>query len=773
MKRLSNSQSSSQTDARIRGSIFRYPGLRYPGFRHTVLASALAVGLTGSALFAPSADAGQAILNLKDADIRVVIEQVSKLTGKTFVLDPRVQGQKITILSQHMMDEREIYDTFLTILKVYGFAAVETNGVTKIVQEQTARQDSVPVASEGGRRYRGDEMITRVIKVEHVDANQLVPVLRVLVPQQGHMAPYARTNVLVINDTAANIERLVEIIRQIDKASEEEIEIIQLKHAAAEEIVRILENLERQGAKAEDPINKPRYTADVRTNSILLSAEGKARLKLRGMIAQLDQPVTSGGNTKVIYLHYAKAEDVVKVLTGVSQQLAKQEEGKKSEGGSSSASRGRNGENFSIDSHEETNALVITAPPDMMRSLEAVIRQLDIRRAQVHVEAMIVEISDNKAKELGVQWLFADRSDNATRPLGVINYTNTGPGIGSIAGAALQQQGQDGTTVTTVDGTTVTTTTTPNNGDNGAALGTLLGSMQGMGLGLGRISDNGFSFGAFIRALGSTTDSNVLSRPSVTTLDNEEAEFLAGQEVPIITGSTLGGNNQNPFQQVDRKEIGVKLKIKPQINEGDAVKLNIEQEVSSIAGTTGVDIITNKRSIKNSVLVEDGDTIVLGGLVDDDVQQSVQKVPILGDIPLLGNLFKSQKTTKTKRNLLVFIRPTIIRDAESMSQLSARKYDNLRQLQIEKKDDGINLMPLEDPAIMPEWENRPAPVLRPSDMKPEDAALIPPATPAANTPAAPAAPAPTAAPAPVGMPAPEDVQPVDETPLKPKESEER
>ncbi|MFN4290090.1 MAG: type II secretion system secretin GspD [Permianibacter sp.] len=716
-------------------------------FRRSVIASALLVGSLGVASFAPTVDAGQAILNLKDADIRVVIEQVSKLTGKTFVLDPRVQGQKITILSQHMMDEKEIYDTFLTILKVYGFAAVETNGIVKIVQEQTARQDSVPVAGpESSKRYRGDEMITRVIKVEHVDANQLVPVLRVLVPQQGHMAPYTRTNVLVINDSAANIERLVEIIRQIDKASEEEVEIIPLKHASADEIVRILENLDRQGAKAEDPINKPRFTADVRTNSILLSAAGKARLRLRAMIAQLDQPVASGGNTKVIYLHYAKAEDVAKVLTGVSQQLEKQEEGKKSEGGSP---RGRNGENFSIDSHEDTNALVITAPPDMMRSLEAVIRQLDIRRAQVHVEAMIVEISDNKAKELGVQWLFADRSDDATRPLGVINYTNTGPGIGQIAGAALQQRGQDGTTTVTIDPTTGvrTETTTPSNGDNGAALGQVLGSLQGIGMGLGRIKDNGFSFGAFIRALGSNTDSNVLSMPSVTTLDNEEAEFLAGQEVPVITGSTLGGNNQNPFQQVDRKEIGIKLKLKPQINEGDAVKLTIEQEVSNIAGTTGVDIITNKRSIKNSVLVEDGDTIVLGGLVDDDVQESVQKVPILGDIPLLGHLFKSQKSTKVKRNLLVFIRPTIIRDADSMSQLSARKYDSIRKVQLDAQEDGINLMPGEDTALMPEWENRPKPVLRPEDMKQDGSApgqAVPateqePATPAAVSSETPAA----------------------------------
>jgi len=737
--------------------------VRRPLFRQTLIASALLACTFAGALLPSSAVAGQAILNLKDADIRVVIEQVGKLTGKTFVLDPRVQGQKITILSQHMMDEREIYDTFLTILKVYGFAAVETGNVVKIVQEQTARQDSVPVVgAEGGRRYRGDEMITRVIKVEHVDANQLVPVLRNLVPQQGHMAPYARTNVLLINDTAANIDRLVEIIRQIDKASEEEIEIIALKHAAAEEIVRILENLERQGAKAEDPVNKPRFTADVRTNTILLSAAGKARLKLRGMIAQLDQPVTSGGNTKVIYLHYAKADDVAKVLTGVSQQLEKQEDGKKSEG--AGASRGRGGENFSIDSHEETNALVITAPPDMMRSLEAVIRQLDIRRAQVHVEAMIVEISDNKAKELGVQWLFADSKDGTTTPGGLINFTNTGTGIGSLGAAGIAARGQDGTSTTTIDGTTgnVTTTTTPSNGDGGAALGTLLAGVQGAAFGVGKIRENGFSFAAFIRALGSDTDSNVLSMPSVTTLDNEEAEFLAGQEVPVITGSTLGGNNSNPFQQVERKEIGVKLKLKPQINEGDAVRLDIEQEVSSIAGTTGVDIITNKRTIKNSVLVEDGDTIVLGGLVDSDIQESVQKVPILGDIPLLGYFFKSQKTTKVKRNLLVFIRPTIIRDSASANQLSARKYETLRKLQLERQEDGINLMPTETAPVIPVWEDRPTPVLRPQDMQPTE-----------PVPAPPPAPVPAPVNPTVGMPVPEAVNPVDETPIKPKESEDR
>ena len=645
----------------------------------------LIAGLIAGTLMAPSMLwAGQAVLNLKDADIRVVIEQVSKLTGKTFVLDPRVQGQRITILSQHMMDEREIYDTFLTILKVYGYAAVETNGVVKIMQEQGARQESVPVYHQTGRKFRGDELVTRVVKVEYVDANQLVPVLRALVPQSGHFAPYARTNVLVIVDTAANLDRLVEVIRQIDKASEEEVELISLKHASADEVIRILENLDRQGNKGEDPMNRPRYSADVRTNSILLAAEGKARLRLRGMIAHLDQPVNTGGNTKVIYLHYAKAEDLVKVLTGVSEQLEKAEEGKKVE------TRARGNSNFSIDAHEETNALVISASPDMMRSIEAVIRQLDIRRAQVHVEAMIVEISDNLARELGVQWLFADRGSNPTVPGGVTNFNNTSPSVLQLyagANAANPPGGGDG--------------------DGGAALSQALSGLSGLAFGLGKIDDDGFSFGAFIKAVASTTDSNILSMPSVTTLDNEEAEFLAGQEIPIITGSTLGSGNENPFNQVERKEIGTKLKIKPQVNEGNAVRLSIEQEVSSIAGATGVDVVTNKRSIKNSVLVEDGDTIVLGGLVDEDVQESVQKVPLLGDIPWLGHLFKSQKSTKIKRNLMVFIRPTIIRDAASSSQLSARKYEALRELQKLESSKGINIMPDEETPFLPEWKDRP------------------------------------------------------------------
>lgn len=714
-------------------------------FTRSLIAATLALVLSAPAF------SGQAILNLKDADIRVVIEQISKLTGKTFVLDPRVQSMRVTILSQHMMDEQEIYDTFLTILKINGLAAVETGKVTKIVQEQSARQDSVQVYKEG-HRYGPDELITRVIKVEHVDATQMVPALRALVPQQGHLVQYPRTNVLIIHDTAANIERIVEIIRQIDKASEAEVEIIPLRHASADEVVRIIENLDK-GAKqgGEETINKPNIAADVRTNSILVRAEGPERLKMRSMIAQLDTAIESGGNTKVIFLHYAKADDLVKVLTGVSKQIQK-EENKKGEGaaagGGGGGSGGSRGDNYTIDAHAETNSIVVSAPPDMMRSLEAVIRQLDIRRKQVHVEAIIVEISDNLSKQLGVQWLFG-----GSQPGGFTNFNNTGAGISDIAGAAAQAQGHDTTASTTDVNGLPHQVTTNSGGDGGKALAGVLSGIQGIGIGAAHITGSGFSFGAFLQALGATTDSNVLSTPSVTTMDNEEAEILVGQEIPIITGSTLGGNNTNPFQQVNRKEIGIKLKIKPQINEGDSVKLTIEQEVSNIAGSTGVDIVTNKRQIKNTVMVYDGETLILGGLIDDNVQESVEKVPVLGDLPLIGNLFKSQKSTKVKRNLMVFLKPTIMRDHNETITSSA-KYNYLRAKQLDEQRNGINLMPEETTALLPEYMQPKTPVVKPAPApdKGSNEAPVPVSPPPMPTPEPAAAPAATTTETPVSEP---------------------
>ncbi|MDH5434430.1 MAG: type II secretion system protein GspD, partial [Gammaproteobacteria bacterium] len=348
------------------------------------------------------------------------------------------------------------------------------------------------------------------------------------------------------------------------------------------------------------------------------------------------------------------------------------------------------GKPYSIKAHAETNALVITAMPDVMRSFESVISQLDLRRKQIHVEAIIVEISDIKVKELGVQWATA---------AGLVNFSNSNPSIVNVAGGIQAYRGQPQGSTTTIIGDNIVTETPPSQGDNGATLGQILAGSTGALFGF---SDDK-SWAGLVKALSTDTDSNVLSTPSITTLDNEEALISVGQEIPIITGSTLGNNNSNPFQSVERKDVGIKLKITPQINEGDAVQLTIEQEVSSIAGATGADIVTNKRQIKTVVLANDGQTIVLGGLIDDDIQESAQKVPLLGDLPLIGNLFSSRATTKVKRNLMVFIRPKIISDAAGFDDISSRKYNYMRAQQIDWQQRGISLMPFVESNVLPKW----------------------------------------------------------------------
>ncbi len=658
-----------------------------------------AIGLIFSLLLPLAAWSAQ--MNMRDADMRELVEAVSRITGKTMILDPRVKTIKVTVLSQTDMNEEEIYSLFLSILEVHGLAAVESDGVIKILQEQNAKTEPVPVVKGNSQRYSTDSLITKVIRVQNVNAQELFPILRQLVSQQGgHLAGVRGSNIILIHDRAGNVRKIEQLIEDIDRETNEEIEVIALNHASATEIVRIMENLGKRDAQQQGGIvgAEPKFVADERTNSILLSADNRSRLRLRALISQLDTPLSDTGNTRVFYLKYAKAPELSDVLGGVGESI-EAEEAK----GASPATRGPGNKSFSIEAHEDTNALVITAPPDLMRSFESVIRQLDIRRNQVHVEALIVEISDVKAKELGVQWLFSHGEDDV--PVGVFNFNNTGPGIVDLGGAALANRGTDGTSTTVIapDGT-VTTTSTPNVGDNGQALAQVLSGVVGSAIGLGNISKTGFSWVAFIKALGTNTDSNILSQPSLTVLDNEEAEFNVGQEIPIITGSALGDNNSNPFTTVDRKDVGILMKLTPQINEGDAVRLDIEQEVSSIAGTTATDIITNKRKVKTSVLVNDGGMVVLGGLIDDDIQLSGQKVPLLGDIPVLGHLFKSERTQKTKRNLMIFIHPTIIRDDSRMAQISSRKYNYMRGQQIEMQNKGISLMPSETSRVMPRWD---------------------------------------------------------------------
>lgn len=609
-------------------------------------------------------------LNLKDADISALIGTVAEVTGKNFIVDPRVKGQ-VTVISSRPMNTSEVYQVFLSILKVHGFAAVPSGEVVKIVPDVNAKQEGIPTASDE-RPGQGDEMVTRVVQVQNVTAAQLVPILRPLVPQQGHLAAYPSTNVLIISDRADNVERMVDIIRRIDRESEGEVEVVRLEHASAAEVVRILNSM-RQGqpgqAQTGGVIERGGTTlaADERTNSILLSGEQAERLRLRAIITHLDTPLERGGNTHVVYLKYAKAEELVEVLTGVSSQIEEEEQGSKK-----SAPRG----STNIQADPASNALVITAPPDVFRSLQSVIRQLDIRRAQVLVEAVIAEINADTAAELGVQWRAAPDASDAGA-IGGTNFDVTTP-INQVA-------------------------RNPLNAGSGLSVGYFEGTTDFLGTEI-------LNLGALIKALGSDSESNILSTPTLVTLDNEEAEIVVAQNVPFITGqftntgATSGATN--PFQTIERQDVGLTLRIKPQINEGNAIKLEIEQESSSVAETAvsgASDIVTNKRSIKTHVMVADRQVVVLGGLISDELTESVQKVPLLGDIPLLGNLFKAQATKKTRQNLMVFLRPVILRDAATENQISTGKYNFIRAQQLDKRERGVNLMREGASPLLPEY----------------------------------------------------------------------
>ncbi|WP_455234047.1 type II secretion system secretin GspD, partial [Thiogranum longum] len=536
--------------------------------------------------------------------------------------------------------------------------------IIKIVPDVSAKQDSIPNVDDD-EPGQGDEMVTRVVHVDNVAAAQLVPILRPLVPQQGHLAAYPATNVLIISDRAENVTRLVSIIRRIDTVSDSEIEIVRLEHASATEVVRVLNALTRASGQAKAPADSfQTLVADERTNSVLVGGDRASRLRMRAIISHLDTPLQTGGNTKVIYLKYAKATDLVEVLTGVGQS---QEEAQAKGAPATKADE----KQLDIQADEATNALVITAPPALMRSLETVIRQLDIRRSQVLVDAIIAEVSERKARELGVQWLVFDRRAE-TSPAGGTNFTNTGTNLTTVAQGIIEQQ--------------------------------LVGLTPGLIAGGGRFGSDGLNYGVLINALAADGDTNILSTPTLVTLDNEEAEIVVGQNVPFITGSFsstgAAAGSVDPFQTIQREDVGITLRIKPQINEGDAVVMEIEQEVSSISeDAEASDIITDKRSIKTNVLVEDGQVIVLGGLIEDRVRESEQKVPFLGDIPLLGYLFRSTGTNQDKANLMVFIHPTILRDQDTADRYTASKYNFIRKQQFEAYEDGVPMMPDE---VMPE-----------------------------------------------------------------------
>ena len=614
-------------------------------------------------------------LNFKGADLGAVISSIAEVTGKNFIVDPRVKG-KVTLISNRAMGKGEVYKVFLSILEVHGYTAIPSGKAIKIVPDADAKHSAMPFASPK-KPGIGDEAVTRVIQIEHVTAAQLVPILRPLVPPQGHLAAYPQSNVLIISDRSANIARLVKIIERIDQPTSGEIEIVQLENAAASDLVRVLTSLQQQASKKNPKGSKPMLVADERTNSILIGGDRAERLQLRAIISHLDTPSEVVGDTHVIYLRYAKAKDLVPVLTGVGKT-------KKVKGKKAAAPAASSNQPFDIQADESTNALVITAAPSIFRSLQSVIAQLDVRRAQVMVEAIIAEVSSDRAGELGVQWLFDGSGGN--NPVGGINFGSGNSSISGIAAGAAQAAAGGANSA-------------------GAALSAI---GTGVTVGLGRFNSGVFNFAGLIRALEGDGITNVLSTPNLVTLDNEEAEIFVGEELSIPTGSFAStgsaSSSVNPFTTFERKQVGIRLKVKPQINEGDAIRLDIEQAVDGVVGGSAgqSDVRTSQREIKTSVLVDDGKMLVLGGLIKDDLVETEQKVPLLGDIPLLGALFRYKSVKKIKTNLMVFLRPTILRTSNDSLNLTRSKYNYIRSKQLELDKEGVSLLSDESQPLLPE-----------------------------------------------------------------------
>jgi len=607
------------------------------------------------------ANATDVTLNFRDMDIKAFIDIISKETGKTFVVDPRVKG-KITVVSSEPMDDNQIYDVFLSILSVHGFTAIPTGSIIKVIPDNLAKSQSSPVLPVDKNAVTGNSLITQIVEIKHISAAQLIPLLRPLIRQQGHLVAYPTNNTLLIYDNANNVNRLLKIIRRIDQPNDEDIEVLVLEHATAIEVARIISSLGRQQNTKTQTTN---IIADNRTNSVLISGDKATRLRLRTLVTHLDTPVKNEGNTKVIYLRYAQAKDLVGILKGVSSSMDETVKDK--------SATEQNQTNIQAD--ENTNSLIITATPKILQNIKMVIRQLDIRRAQVLVEAVIAEVSTDMVQELGVQWwLYGDKG---TRPIGTANFDNAGGKISDLASSSYQ-------------------------GSNIPNIGI------GSSLGIGKFGDSGLlNFGLLLQALDSDTDSNVLSTPSLLTLDNQEAEIVVGQNVPFVTGqyNNTGANNNigNPFQTIQREDVGIKLKVKPQINEGNSVKLDIEQEVSSISPSSSAsDIVTNKRNIKTTVIVEDGNMIVLGGLIDEELQKTTKKVPWLGDMPFIGWLFRSESSKRVKRNLMVFLRPVIVRDAMTENSISSEKYSYMRIKQLEQKLKQSTFTNMEEVPVLPD-----------------------------------------------------------------------
>ena len=586
-------------------------------------------------------------INLKNADIREFTTQVSAITGKSFIIDPRIKGN-VTVISSTAMDADAIYELFLSVLRVHGYAAVPAGRVVKIVQQTLAKQSGNPL--DAANNIDSEELITKVIPVRNTPSAELVKILRPMIPQYGHLAGLTEPNALIISDHASNIARLMEMVKDIDVADTKTTRIIQLKEAWVEDMVALLEKLapEQIGKGAKGP-NLVTIVASERTNSLVLKGEAATLKKIEELIQQLDVPANRAGTIQVVRLAHSDAEQLAEIL----KNLVSDE---------NEDNKGNQNVKTSIHADASLNALVIRANPTTMNELKDIIASLDVRRLQVLIEAVIMEVSTNFTRELGTELAIVDQGSSnlpiaITQPSGVLASI-----LQSIA----------------------------TNDPSSANLGTrpLIGG--------GNLDSSGTSFAFIIQAVSENSDVNLLSTPSITTMDNEEAKIVVGQNVPFRTGSTTtgSGGTVNPFTTIQREDVGLTLKVIPHVHDGNSIRLEIEQEVSEVDQTGTIDIgndgsadlITNIRTIETTVLSENGEVVILGGLTRDKKSESERGVPLLKDIPLIGYLFKAESVRTEKQNLLVFIRSTVIASSSDMESQTTRKYDNVWEVVIEGTD---------------------------------------------------------------------------------------
>jgi general secretion pathway protein D len=629
----------------------------------------LAIVLSGSLV---SAQQAQRITpNFKDADITQIAEAVAAATGKNFIIDPRVRAQ-VTMLSSASMSPEAFYEAFLSILQVYGFIAVPAGGnVIKILPDTNAR--TLPAIDLPDRvSATSDEIVTQVIDVRNVNAPALVPILRPMIPQYGHLVAYPASNILIITDRASNVNRMMRIIRRIDQVGNQDVEIVPLQNAGAAEVVRVVNSLYQGAAAAEGTAVK--VVADERSNSVLVGGDQSQRLRLRALIAHLDTPLEAGGDTRVRYLHYANAEKLAPKLKEQMTGIAAAAAGPSPQGAAGSVAQSAE-KSAMVWADPTNNALIITAPAKLMHAMMAIIDKLDIRRPQVLVEAIIADIDYNKDAELGVNWAA---------------YSNSGSNV--PAGAFVSPIG--GTSIVDLAGAV----------QNPANVSTTL--LQGTTIGVGRVAVAGLNFAAIVRAIRSDTNNNIIATPSAMTMDNQEAELKVAQEVPFITGQYTANNTAvvggavNPFQTIQREEVGTILKITPTISaEGSQVMLKISIESSSLGQKPAgaVDLVTNKRTVSTTVLIEDGGIVVLGGLIEDDTSKGESRVPYLGAIPILGLLFKTRNQTSSKTNLMIFLRPKIMRDANQAAYETELKYNYMQ----DQQKPIFHLSPSDIPPLLP------------------------------------------------------------------------